>query len=126
MFHLRNYLSAGTDGPTDVVLGASLKAVDWVYENVGNTPFNVDVYVPPVIPHSYDYLFLWQGAVKYHKQPDTAHQPVLYTLYEQDPPHPERLDAWLKRQSGIAKPQESARFGGITVERRIRLPDAKI
>ena len=121
LFHLRNYLSAGTDGPTDVVLGSSLKAVDWVYENVGNTPFNVDVYVPPVIPHAYDYLFLWRGTTKYHKLPDTVRRPLLYTLYEQDPPHPERLAAWLKRQAGIASPESRVGFGGITVQKRIRL-----
>jgi hypothetical protein len=121
LFHLSNYLSAGTDGPTDVVLGSSLKAVDWVYENVGNTPFNVDVYVPPVIPHAYDYLFLWRGTTKYHKLPDSGRQPLLYTLYEADPPHPERLEAWLNRQAGIASPEGQIRFGGITVQKRIRI-----
>jgi hypothetical protein len=121
LFHLHNYLSAGTDGPTDVVLGSSLNAVDWVYEHVGTTPFNVDVYVPPVIPHAYDYLFLWRGTTKYHKLPDQNRQPLLYTLYEADPPHPERLDAWLKRQAGIASPEGQIQFGGITVQKRIRL-----
>jgi len=44
----------------------------------------------------------------------------LYTLYEIDPPHPERLDAWLARQDGIGKVEETVKFGGITVERRER------
>jgi 4-amino-4-deoxy-L-arabinose transferase-like glycosyltransferase len=122
LFHLHNYLSAGTDGPTDVVLGSELNAVDWVYENVGNTPFNVDVYVPPVIPHAYDYLFLWRGTTKYHKLPDSNLQPLLYTLYEVDTPHPERLAAWMKRQAGIAVPEAQVSFGGVTVQKRIRLP----
>jgi len=47
--------------------------------------------------------------------------PLLYTLYEIDPPHPERLEAWLNRQKGIGKVEGSASFGGITVERRERI-----
>ncbi len=121
LFHLRNYLSAGTDGPTEIVLGASLKAVDWVYADAGSTPFNVDVYVPPVIPYAYDYLFLWQGTTKYHTVPDTHLRPLLYTLSEVDTPHPERLTAWLARQAGIATPGATVKFGGITVSKRIRI-----
>jgi len=45
----------------------------------------------------------------------------LYTLYEIDPPHPERLKAWLDRQKGIGKVIETYTVGGITVERRIRI-----
>lgn len=121
IFHLANYLSAGTDGETAVILGPSLAAVTWVYQDAGNKPFNVDVYVPPVIPYAYDYLFLWQGATRYQRQPSEKRQSLLYTLYEVDPPHPERLRAWLDRQAGIARPLESVRFGGVTVDRRERL-----
>jgi 4-amino-4-deoxy-L-arabinose transferase-like glycosyltransferase len=121
IFHLSNYLSAGTDGETAVMLGPSLAAVDWVYDNAGDKPFNVDVYVPPVIPYAYDYLFLWQGVTRYHRQPSAGMEPLLYTLYEVDPPHPERLGAWLDRQAAIARPAESVRFGGVTVDRRLRI-----
>ena len=94
------------------------KAIDWIYEDAHGRDFNVDVYVPPVIPYAYDYLFLW-----YHKRGNLATEQVslLYTLYEVDPPHPERLEAWLARQKGIGEIEESARFGGITIERRRRL-----
>lgn len=119
---IKSYLTAGTDGPTHITLGPSLEAVDWVYEHAGTTPFNVDVYVPPVIPHAYTYLFLWRGATKYHTQPQTDQVERLYTVFEQDPPHPERLEAWLTRQAGYAIVDESARFGGITSEARTRFP----
>ena len=120
VFHLRNYLSAGTDGPTTVVLEPSLAAVDAVYSDAGDKPFNVDVYVPPVIPHAYDYLFLWRGHTKYQKQPNSDLQPLLYLVYEVDPPHPERLEAWLTRQNTYARMISQFRFGGLTVEKRLR------
>jgi hypothetical protein len=47
--------------------------------------------------------------------------PLLYTLYEEDPPHPERLEAWLARQKGIGIVEEEESFGGITVQRRKRI-----
>lgn len=119
-FHLHNYLFAGLNGETNVVLGTSLPAVDWVFKDAGNRQFNVDVYVPPVISHAYDYLFLWQGDTVFHRQPDTNRQNLLYLVYEVDTPHPERLRAWLDRQNTYATPEASVRFGGVTVERRLR------
>jgi len=44
----------------------------------------------------------------------------LYTLYEVDQPYPERLDAWLARQDRIADTIEAKKFGGVSVERRLR------
>lgn len=122
----KNYLIAGVDGPTHISLGNQLQAVDWVFEDAkGRGNFNVDVYVPPVIPHAYDYLFLWQGKSRCGgnlcglKQDEQLS--ILYTLYEQDPPHPERLEAWLERQKGIGEVEEEESFGGITVQRRKRI-----
>ncbi len=93
-----------------------LMAVGWIKEDVKNTPFNIDVYVPPVIPHSYNYLFLWNNILQEEKQVK-----LLYTLYEMDSPHPERLKAWLDRQDKIGKVIYEERFGGITVQRRERI-----
>ena len=113
------------DGPTDIKLGSQIKAVDWVFENAaGRGVYNVDVYVPPVIPHAYDYLFLWQGTNMCGKNlcgKVDYQTPILYTLFEQDPPNPHRLDAWLKRQEGIGFVEEETSFGGITVQRRKRI-----
>jgi len=117
---LKNYLSAGVDGPTHITLGNELQGVDWIYQDAGEQKFNVDVYVPPVIPYGYDYLFKWRGQRKYHRQPSTENIPQLYLLYEVDPVHPFFLDAWLARQDKIAETVKSQKFGGITVERRLR------
>ena len=103
-----------------------MQAVDWIFEDAkGRGEFNVDVYVPPVIPHSYDYLFLWQATERCGDnlcEMNLAEQvPLLYTLYEEDPPHPERLKAWQARQDGIGEIEEETSFGGITVQRRKRI-----
>lgn len=122
----KNYLIAGVDGPTHISMGNQLQAVDWIYGDAKNRgEFNVDVYVPPVIPHVYDYLVLWQGERRCGenfcglKQDERVS--LLYTLYEVDPPHPERLDAWLDRQESIGKVEEEISFGGVNVQRRERL-----
>jgi 4-amino-4-deoxy-L-arabinose transferase-like glycosyltransferase len=123
---VKNYILAGVDGPEHITLGNELQAVDWVFKDAEDRgEFNVDVYVPPVIPHSYDYLFLWQATKRCGENlcnmELTDRVPLLYTLYEVDPPHPERLEAWLKRQEGIGTVEEEASFGGITVQRRKRI-----
>lgn len=122
---VRNYLVTGINGETHISLGNQTQAVNWVLENAAGRDFNVDAYVPPVIPYAYDYLFLWKGTGRCGEgrcgmQLDQQ-VPLLYTLYEVDPPHPERLEAWLDRQKGIGVVEESARFGGITIERRQRI-----
>jgi hypothetical protein len=104
-----------------------MQAVNWILSDgvKRGKPFNVDVYVPPVIPHAYDYLFLWQATKKCGESlcgmEKEKRVDALYTLYEVDPPHPERLEAWLERQAGIGKVLEETKFGGITVQRRQRL-----
>jgi hypothetical protein len=118
---IRNYIIAGVDGPTTIVLGNQKQAIDWIYKDSNGKEFNVDVYVPPVIPHAYNYLFTWLGTTKYNQLPKEENIPLLYTLYEEDPPHPERLEAWLKKQKGIGKVIKEEKFGGITVQRRIRI-----
>ena len=74
-----------------------------------------------MIPYAYDYLFLWMGERKYNTQPLTKKTDILYTLYEVDPNHPERLESWLDRQKGIARVMETRNFGGITVQKRERI-----
>jgi 4-amino-4-deoxy-L-arabinose transferase-like glycosyltransferase len=116
-----HYLIAGTDGPQHITLGSSQDAVEWAFVDSQGQPFNFDVYVPPVISHSYDYLFLWLGTTKYHQLPESKLVGRLYTLFEQDPPHPERLEAWLNRQRGIGLIEAEARFGGVSSQRRYRI-----
>ena len=130
---VKNYLTATVE-TRPITLEDQLGAIDWVFEDAekqvcpsGECPrhFNVDVYVPPVIPYAYDYLFLWQGTKRCGENlcgMRLGEQvPLLYTLYEVDPPHPERLDVWLDRQKGIGKVEKETNFGGVTVQRRERL-----
>lgn len=123
---VKNYIMAGVDGPTHITLGNELQAIDWIFEDAkGRGEFNVDAYVPPVIPHSYDYLLLWQATERCGDslcEMNLVEQvPLLYTLQEEDPPHPERLEAWYARQEGIGEIEEEVSFGGITVQRRNRI-----
>lgn len=113
--------SDGLDGPNSIGFKNQKEAIDWIYKDVGDKTFNVDVYVPPVIPYAYDYLFKWYGGKIHGREPNADQEKILYTLYEVDPPHPERLDAWLARQKGIGKVEETVTFGGITVQRRERI-----
>lgn len=118
----KNYINDNLDGPTTIAFGSQKQALDWVYQDLGGcSKFNDDEYVPPVIPHAYKYLFTWYGGTVHKCAPVEEQVNLLYTLYEIDPPHPERLQAWLDRQKGIGKVEKSAQFGGITVERRSRI-----
>lgn len=119
---IRNYIVSGVDGPTTIAFGNEKQALDWIYEDAKGRDFNIDVYVPPVIPYAYDYLFKWYGGLGYGREPLRERQiSLLYTLYEVDPPHPERLEVWLKRQATIGKVEEEATYGGIIVQRRKRI-----
>jgi len=114
---LKNKLAIKTDGPESIVLINQKQAINWIYEDSKGRDFNVDVYVPPVIPYAYDYLFKWKS--NSHLVENQVS--LLYTLYEVDPAHPERLDAWLARQKGIGRVLDQSRFGGIVVQERERL-----
>ncbi|OGM25919.1 hypothetical protein A3D00_00895 [Candidatus Woesebacteria bacterium RIFCSPHIGHO2_02_FULL_38_9] len=118
---VRNMITDKADDEISIAFVNQKKAIDWVFNDAKSTSFNVDVYVPPVIPYAYDYLFLWLGNSKYGRQPSSERVSLLYTLYEADPPHPERLKSWLARQKGIGKIEKEAKFGGITVQRRVRM-----
>jgi len=114
------YLIAGVDGPTHISLGNQKQVIDWVCQDAGEEKFNVDTYVPPVIPYAWDYLWFWYGG-RLDCYPEKERTERLYTVWEVDPPHPERLASWLERQAGIGTIEEQARFGGIGVERRRRV-----
>ena len=116
----KSYLIDSND-PYLVSFENQLKAVDWIYEDASGEGFNVDAYTPPVIPYAYDYLFKWYPQREGLYVPDTNYTQVLYTLYEADFYHPERLEAWLKRQEGIGEIVRGETFGGITVQRRLRI-----
>lgn len=105
-----------SDGPNSIAFINQLQAVEFIKNDSMEKEFNIDVYVPPVIPYSYTYLFKWRGIKQSEYQTK-----LLYTLYEADPPHPERLDSWLVRQKGIARVLNEEKFGSITVQKRERI-----
>jgi 4-amino-4-deoxy-L-arabinose transferase-like glycosyltransferase len=115
-----NYFVSLND-PTRTSFDGQLKAIDWIYKDAGSKDFNFDVYVPPVVPYEFDYLFKWYGNSKYGRTPVEKNIPLLYTVYEVDIFHPERLQVWLDRQKGIGDVLKEQSFGGITVQERQRI-----
>ncbi len=117
---IKSKITDNADGPNTILLGNQKQAIEWIYKDAYGE-FNVDMFVPPVIPYSYDYLFTWYESMPNYNGKVEERRELLYTLYEEDPPHAERLEEWLVRQSGIGKVEYSKKFGGITVERRKRI-----
>ncbi len=106
-----------TRGRSDINLKEQLQAIDWIYKDAKGKEFNVDVYVPPVIPFAYDYLFIWRGN-QTGINPSTEQVRLLYTLQEND--YIDRLTSWFNRQDTIGKTIETVSFRGISVNRRER------
>jgi 4-amino-4-deoxy-L-arabinose transferase-like glycosyltransferase len=122
---LTEYLGTDLQEENLVVLGNEIKAVDWVMDDAKNKgEYNVLIYVPPVIPYSYEYLFLWRANLLcgdnncgYIKD---AEREFVYLIFEKDIYHPWRLETWLKNNEGVGELGEEVMFGGITVQRRHR------
>ena len=112
-----NFLNSRMGNPPIIYIGDQLSAVDWIYKDAGSSNFNVDVYVPPVVPYAYQYLFLWRG----NSQMVDSQVGLLYTLAEADPDHPDRISAWMDRQDRIGKVENTETIGLITVQKRERL-----
>ena len=105
-----------------IVFSDQVKAVDWILCDAKEEKFNVDFYVPPVIPYSYEYLLRWRGEKTFGgKFPTADFVDTLYTIQEPDFEHPDRLERWRKRQENIAAVQQRVEFGLLLVEKRIRL-----
>lgn len=116
---LKNYLSAGTDGPENVTYGSELSAVDYLCQKNSKEAGNFDVYVPPVIAHSYEYLIQWRQSKKLCPAFISERTPNLYVIYEVDPPHPERLKNWFDKYKQDKLIHEEY-FGGVRVQQILR------
>lgn len=121
---IRYFLTSDPVG-RPISLEEQLPAVNWILEDgQKHGEFNVDIYVPPVIPYSYDYLLLWQATKRCGENLcGMTEKPVdtLYLLIEPDDEHPERIGAWLNGQDRIALVEEEERIGHLTLQRRKRL-----
>ena len=117
MRQLYNYLSAGVDGPQHITLGNQIQAVEYLCQQ-STTPYNLNIYVPPVIPYSYNYLIDW-----YHRQdrcqlPQDNRQSNQLVLYEVDNQTPPRFQQWYRDLSSSTIVNQQ-KFGGISVEQRL-------
>lgn len=128
---LKNMLTSDLEN-RPISLEEQIPAIDWIIDDAKNKGgFNLNIYVPPVIPYSYDYLYLWQADLRSSgKDPSCKdvlcgltkeEAPFVYTLIEPDNDHPDRIMAWIKAQNEITKVEESVQIGHITLERRARL-----
>lgn len=106
-----------------ILLRDQIGAIDWIYQDVQERDFNLDIYVPPVIPYAYDYLFKWYGENKYHRQPVANRASFLYTLFENDTSNPKRFRVWLENENAATKVISEKSFGEITVQKRERIND---
>ena len=115
-----NYLFLIQSLPGYISLTSQLQAIDWIYQDAAGQAFNTDVYVPPIVPLAYDYLFLWLGSTKYGQHPSSPLQTRLYTIQEPDGEHSTPLNTWIIRQSYYSSVEITKTFGPLTVQRRYR------
>lgn len=111
------FYSNDLKGDEHVSLGNQLQALDWIYQDAAGAPFNLSVYVPPVIPYAYDYLFSWYGQGRYGYQP-TPGTKILYSLNEPDPARPDKIKDWLATHLNYGPVRLKVQFGGIQVIKR--------
>lgn len=111
--HLKNFLTAGIDGPTHITLGNSLFAVNRACQENILEKGTLDIYVPPVTPTTYNYLI---NKLCSNFLPDSS---VRYLIYEVDNENPDKLSFWLSKYSQD-KLIISSRLGGVTFEKRLR------
>lgn len=106
-----------------ITFKSQVDAIDWIFREGKDIEYNIDVYVPPVVPYAYDYLFLWKGrdfcqsglCGKREERKD-----IVFVLIEDDLYHPERFSSWISRYNESTEILKEARFGSITVQKRKR------
>jgi len=122
-FSLNNFsfmsykISDKSDGPRSIALGNEIDAIEWIKKDLVNTniEFNLDVYVPPIIPYSYEYISLWKSL-----KPSSEKEKTVYVIFEGFTDESKGLSDWLKRYEDNSEIFYSQKFGGVTVEKRIR------
>jgi len=117
--HLNNYLIANPDGPTHVSLGNQSQALKYICQKAPRD-YNLNIYVPPITPHTYNYLMNWYQDQGICHPPSTQDQKIVFSLYEVDLNNPSALDNWLKSQDAVGKIDSITEFGGIVVQQRVR------
>lgn len=114
-----NFFRNDLSGESHISLGNQVRALNWIYQDANGRPFSMRIYVPPVIPYSYDYLLSWLQE-KDSKYLPIEDQPLFYALNEVDTDHADNLKLWLENQGGYGQIKKTLQFGGITVTKRER------
>lgn len=97
------------------------QAVETVYRDADGQEFNYIVYTPPVIPYTYQYLFVWLADTKYHNYPQAENRKLLYVLIEPEYEHPEFQERWLALHESDGKIVAHQKLrGGILLQKRER------
>lgn len=98
-----------------------LAAIDYVYQQAAGNDFNYIAYTPPLITHTWRYLFWWYGLKKYGHEPVQKRQERFYVIIEPDPGYEGRITAWLKVRENDGKiVKEETLPSGIMVQTRTR------
>jgi len=118
LIHLKNYLIANPDGPTHISLGNQTQALLFACQQTQD--YNLNIYVPPITPHTYEYLLSWYSSKGICKSPSQSNQKTVISLYEVDPNNPSTLANWLKSQDTIGRIEKQQIFGGVIVQQRLR------
>jgi len=125
---VKNHLLS-TPETRPIAIGDQLRAVRWIYEDAkGEGEFNVDIYVPPVIPYAYDYLLLWQGTLKQDQGKCrvslcgkvSEEKEIVYVIAEPETTHLDRWESWIDRYNKSTKIVKKKEFGQVKVQKRLR------
>jgi 4-amino-4-deoxy-L-arabinose transferase-like glycosyltransferase len=117
--HLKNYLIAGVDGPENITYGNEIAAVDYLCQKNNENKGNLDIYVPPIVAHSYEYLLFWRTKNGLCQPFLSERNSNLYIIYEVDPTNPERLNNWFDKYKNDKLIHEEY-FGGVRVQQILR------
>lgn len=98
-----------------------IAAVDYVYRQADGKNFNYIAYTPPLIEHTWRYLFGWYGRKKYKYLPSETRQEKFYVIIEPDLGYEGRITGWLKVREGDGKIiRTDVLPSGIKIQTRIR------
>lgn len=72
------------------------EAIDFIYKDASQKPFNLLVFNPPVYTYAYDYLVWWYGGKKYNYLPGSEKKGTFYLLVEPDWGKPWSYKGWME------------------------------
>ncbi len=103
------------------------KTIDYIYKEAQNKPFNVDIFVPNMMPVNYEYLFQWYGIKKYGYLPsiDDKRERLVFFIMEPGQKYKDGeqywRNWWYNKRKNIGQIVNTYNAGEIDVEKRERL-----